>query len=129
MDDLIRDALSRYPTRPSDQDVEFSNGMEFRIVMNGHQDSKIMVDSHYDLFYYQYGETLNMIDRLDYPERPDNGIFHDIHYCVNKPFYLPEQGIQKTLDRFHTGYLKWGVSDPESLHFDSNADIYGVHQK
>jgi hypothetical protein len=112
-------------TRPSDEDIEFSTGMEFRIEINGPEESRIMVDSHYDLFYYQYGETLNMIERKDYPGNLDNGIFHDIYYCVNRPLYLPEQEIQKPLDRFHTGSLKWGISDPVSSNFDSNADIFG----
>ncbi len=112
-------------TTPNDDKIYFSSGMEFRIDIQDRDGSKIMVDSHYDMFYYQYAEELSMMDELEYPKQPDNGIFHDIHYCVNKPTYLPEQEVLLPLDKFDTGHLKWGNSDPISPYYDSNADILG----
>ncbi len=112
-------------TAPSDEPFEFSSGIEFRIDVRGPDHSKMMVDSHYDFFYYQYAEQLELMEKRDYPSTPDNGIFHDIYYCVNRPLYLPETDSWRPLDRFHTGNLKWGTWDPSVPDFDSNADIQG----
>jgi hypothetical protein len=110
---------------PLDDGITFSTGMDFRINITGPDTSKVMIDSNYDIFHYMYANLLGMIPIENHRQEKDNGIFTDIYYCINRELFYPELNETRPLEKFNTGHLRWGISDPISNEFDSNADIHG----
>ncbi|RXJ02772.1 hypothetical protein DS745_05535 [Anaerobacillus alkaliphilus] len=99
-------------------------GIDFVVEFNGLESTRIVVDSYYDIFYYMYGEGLNMIPRLDYPSQKNNGIFHPIEYVISKKMTIPTTGEIIPFTSYETGLLRHGTADPASDQFDSLSDFY-----
>ena len=96
---------------------------DFVAELSGPKESRIMVDSYYDSFYYQYGELLNMIPRLSYASKKDNGIFHPIRLALNKEFTIPSTMKKYPFQSYETGKLEVGNGNPASKEFNSLTDI------
>lgn len=105
------------------QEIDFKSGIDFTIELNGPDKSRILVDSYYDLFYYQYGKTLKMIPEVNYADEKNNGIFHPIRLALNKEMILPEGGRKVPFQSYETGKLKFGTGNPDDEGFDSLTDI------
>ncbi|WP_043931423.1 hypothetical protein [Bacillus sp. EB01] len=98
-------------------------GVDFKIDLAGENDSRIMVDSYYDPFYYLYGEKLGMIRKKPYASKKDNGIFHPIMLALNKKMTHPiTKEILKFTD-YEAGKLSYGNANPASKEFNSLTDI------
>ena len=106
-----------------DVEVNTDFGVDFVIELQGPGHSRILVDSHYDPFYFQYGKTLKMIPVENYPEKNNNGIFHPIRLALNKEMTLPADGRRLPFQSYETGELKYGTGDPQDEKFDSLTDI------
>lgn len=98
-------------------------GVDFIVELSGPGKSRILVDSYYDPFYFQYGKTLKMIPEMEYVEQKDNGRFHPIRLALNKELNLPADGRKIPFQSYETGILKYGTSNPSDKEFDSLTDI------
>ncbi|WP_102261672.1 hypothetical protein [Mesobacillus jeotgali] len=105
------------------QEVDPDSGIDFMIELKGPDESRILVDSYYDLFYYQYGKNLKMIPEVNYADEKNNGIFHPIRLALNKEMILPEDGRKVPFQSYETGKLKFGTGNPDDESFDSLTDI------
>ncbi|WP_042462849.1 hypothetical protein [Neobacillus dielmonensis] len=103
--------------------VQTNFGIDFLINLTGPKNSRIMVDSYYDPFYYQYAELLNMIEKQPYARQKDNGVFHPIRLALNKTITIPSSNTVIPFQDYETGVLKFGSADPDSNDFDSLTDI------
>ncbi|MEH7444793.1 hypothetical protein V7201_20970 [Bacillus sp. JJ1122] len=98
-------------------------GVDFVIELAGPDQSKLLVDSYYDPYYFQYGKTLKMIPEQKYAERNNNGIFHPIMLTLNKEMTLPGENGKIPFESYETGILKYGTANPSDEKFDSLTDI------
>lgn len=107
----------------SDIEVNADFGVDFMVKLEGPDKSRILVDSHYDAFYFQYGKTLKMIPEESYAQSNNNGIFHTIRLALNKEMTLPADGRKIPFQSYETGILKFGTANPADENFDSLTDI------
>ncbi|WNF23935.1 hypothetical protein [Mesobacillus jeotgali] len=105
------------------QEMDSEQGIDFIIELKGPEKSRILVDSYYDLFYYQYGKTLKMIPEVKKADEKNNGMFHPIRLALNKEMVLPESGRKVPFQSYETGKLELGTGNPEDESFDSLTDI------
>lgn len=103
--------------------VSTAFGADFAVELKGPEQSRVLVDSYYDPFYYQYGRMLKMIPEQKEAERNNNGIFNPIRLALNKEMILPATKETLPFQSYETGILKFGTANPADAKFDSLADI------
>jgi hypothetical protein len=107
--------------------VDTENGVDFLIKLTGPKDSRIMVDSYYDSFYYQYAAILHMVQSAPYANKKDNGVFNPIRLALTKQLTIPSSKTVIPFQDYETGALKYGNGNPDSNDFNSLTDV-GVSQ-
>lgn len=107
----------------NDKEILADFGVDFIVEIKGPDHSRILVDSYYDVFHYQYGKTLKMIPEKDYANQKNNGIFHPIRLALNKEMTLPSDGRKIPFQSYETGALRFGSANPSDENFDSLTDI------
>ncbi|MCU4742792.1 hypothetical protein [Natronoglomus mannanivorans] len=108
---------------PFETDLSTSDGVDFLVHLAGPDDSRVLVDSYYDTFYYQYGEELDMIPERDYADEVDNGRFHRSRLALSKERSVPDQDEGIEFDYYETGRLRYGIGDPDASEYDSLTDV------
>lgn len=107
-----------------DENITFDRPIDFLIKIQGKDDSRILVDAYYDHFYYVYSKKLKMQEEDKSFEVNDSGIFNKIYLCLNRPLYLPEDKRELPLQKYETGKLMYGITNPNSEEYNSLADHY-----
>lgn len=107
-----------------DGTLKFSRDADFIIVVDGKDNTKILVDSYYDSFYYMYAEQLKMIDKVPKYSIKHNGIFKPMNLCLSREFALPEDNVVMPFSQYETGKLKYGIANPKDKNFNSLSDFY-----
>jgi hypothetical protein len=95
--------------------VKTDFGIDFLIKLTGPKSSRILVDSYYDSFYYQYAEMMNMLDKRSNANQKDNGVFNPIRLALNKSLTIPSTGKVIPFQDYETGVLKFGNANDDSL--------------
>jgi hypothetical protein len=90
-------------------------GVDFLIKLTGPKSSRILVDSYYDSFYYQYAELMNMIAKQPNANQKDNGVFNPIRLALNKSLTIPATHTVIPFQDYETGVLKFGNANRDSL--------------
>lgn len=103
--------------------VATENGIDFLIKLTGPKDSRMMVDSYYDSFYYQYAKLLHMVKEEPYASQKDNGVFNPIRLALNKQLTIPSTKMVIPFQDYETGALKFGNANPNSKDYNSLTDI------
>ena len=98
-------------------------GIDFLVKIAGSDQSRILVDSYYDTFYYQYAHLLKMIEEQPYVKQKNNGVFHPIRLALNKELMIPTTKEIIPFESYETGKLKFGNANPNNTNFDSLTDI------
>lgn len=111
-------------TNPFNPNITTDSGTDFVIHIKNKEDSKIYVDSYYDVHYYQYGKLLDMIPLNKDYEMHNSGNFNSIKLALNKGITIPATGEEIPFEDYETGILRYGNGNPESKDFDSLADYY-----
>lgn len=112
-------------TIPINQQVKINTnyGIDFLIKLQGPNNSRILVDSYYDTFYYQYGKLLKMIPEEPYASQKNNGVFNPIRLALNKKQTIPSTKEVIPFQDYETGVLEYGSANPASKNFNSLTDI------
>lgn len=105
------------------ESIETNYGVDFLVKLAGPEQSKIMVDSYYDPYYFQYAHQLNMIKQEPYANQKNNGVFHPIRLALNKELTIPSTNTIIPFEGYETGTLKFGTSNPIDKEFGSLTDI------
>jgi hypothetical protein len=103
--------------------IKTENGIDFLVKLMDESSSRILVDSYYDPFYFQYGQMLKMIEPAAYSNRKNNGIFHPIRLALNKELVVPSTNKKYPFHAYETGKLLFGDGNPEHEEFNSLTDI------
>lgn len=106
-----------------DNEVSFDFATDFKLELPNPEEARLVVDSYYDVFYYQYGEDLEMIASNDYANQKDNGVFHPIRLALNKELTIPTKDIILPFESYETGKLLLGNGNPASEDYNSLTDI------
>ncbi|WP_406242486.1 hypothetical protein ACF3M2_20050 [Tissierella carlieri] len=111
-------------TNPYNQNILMESGSEFIIQIKDIGDSRVVVDSYYDSYYYQYGKLLNMLPSNPLFENKDNGLYNPIKLALNKEIVIPKTKQKIPFNDYETGLLRHGNGNPDSQDYDSLADYY-----
>lgn len=107
----------------ANEQFRFANGVDFLVNLK-ESESRVLIDSYYDFYTYQYGIQSDFIEPK--PEVPikNSGEFNSIHYALNKEYYLPTEDRTIPFEYYETGKLKEGNGNPESEDYDSLTDYH-----
>ncbi|WP_297426325.1 hypothetical protein [Clostridium sp.] len=110
----------------NDYNLTFSRPADMVVVLDKKNDSRIVTDSYYDVFYYMYAKKLKMIDENPSYEKKNSGIFNPMYLCLNRSLYLPEDKTTIPLQKYETGKLVQGDGNPDHKDYNSLTD-YAVN--
>ncbi|WP_162989742.1 hypothetical protein [Natronorubrum halophilum] len=108
---------------PLNTALQTNEGVDFLVHLAGPEDSRVLVDSYYDTFYYLYGEDLEMIPEVEYAGERDSGEFHEIELALSRELYIPSLEETIEFESYETGKLRFGNGDPELEQYDSLTDV------
>lgn len=106
-----------------DMAIDFDRPSDFLIIIDGREESKILVDAYYDSFYYIY-RSLNMLEANKAYETKNSGIFNPMYLALNRSLFLPEDKRELPLSKYETGKLTYGIGNPKDKKYNSLADFY-----
>ncbi|MFR5875044.1 MAG: family 2 glycosyl transferase [Eubacterium sp.] len=104
--------------------VSFSEYADFVIQINGKDNSRILCDAYYDVFYYLYGEQYKVVPLNNKYEKKNSGIFNTMKMCLGYEMEIPSTKQKIPFESYETGKLEFGISDPESKDYYSLSDFY-----
>ncbi|TJY44596.1 hypothetical protein E5161_02575 [Cohnella pontilimi] len=99
---------------------------DFSIELAGPGRSRVLTDSYYDPFEFQYGHELRMVPLPDTAGTRNNGRWNPIRLALNKELVIPDrQGEDRVrpFESYETGELRYGNGNPEAADYDSLADV------
>ncbi|CAM3058002.1 hypothetical protein [Sporolactobacillus spathodeae] len=99
--------------------VHYSGGSEFVLYLDNKNNSRILVDSYYDMFYYQYTH-LNLLKKQPYGGKDNTGIFNPEKLVLNK---VDPKSANNPLT-YETGKLTFGNGNPDSKNYNSLSDYF-----
>ena len=123
IDSIPNQGNSTYPK----YNVIFNRLADFVIEINGNQNSRVLVDSYYDSFYYLYAKQLKLIEPNPAYEKKNSGIFNPEYLTLNKEIYLPVDKRTIPFSNYETGKLLFGNGNPLSKDYNSLADFMVVN--
>lgn len=105
------------------EDKTLSAPADFMIVIDGKDNTQILVHSYYDLYQYEYDKYDKEIKTTDEIKQPDNAIFQPIYYLVERELVLQDRAEIIPLQKFPAGQLVFGTSDFDSKEYNSLTDF------
>lgn len=105
--------------------TRFSESADFLLVINGRENTRILVDAYYDLFHYEYAVQRGVFDRNSSFSVPGSGIYNTINMFLSNEMTLPLTGQINPAKSYESGLLRFGINNPENVEYDSMADFYG----
>ena len=106
------------------QGAAYDRAADFLIVLNGPDNSTMLVDPYYDVFQYQYSVQTSLVDPIDHQSEKNSGSFVPIYAALSRALVLPETGESIPFSKFDAGHLTYGISDPNNAAFHSLSDFY-----
>lgn len=103
--------------------VQTNYGIDFLVKLTGSKDSRILVDSYYDPFYYEYAKMLHLTPEQPNASKKDNGVFDPIRLALDKGGIIPASQAKIPFRYYETGRLKYGDANPAHKDFDSLTDV------
>ncbi|MCM1183384.1 MAG: family 2 glycosyl transferase [Roseburia sp.] len=104
-------------------DSTFERAADFVLVMDGKEDSRLLVQSYYDRYLYEYDKYDRDIQATAETREPDNAVFRPIFHLLERELVLQDRAEIIPLQRFESGHLVFGNSDYDSEEYNSLADF------
>ena len=108
------------------ENLKFQNPAGECIIIDGKDNSRILVDAYYDVFYRQYSLLgyLGIIERNKLFERNNSGIFNPVNLVLRRALDFPLTRKHLAPSFYETGKLTHGNSNPEAEDYNSLADFF-----
>ena len=97
-------------------------GIQTLLRMAGGGDSRMLVNSGYDQFTYQWAYDSGYLPRPDASRDPSAGDFLPWKLALSRPLFLPQTEERVPFDDVEVGRMTEGITDPSSPEFDNLAD-------
>ncbi len=113
-------------------DIRFSNEADFLVIVNGKDESRVMVQKRYEALRSTYSDVVYSENAYDEEHIPDKAtpefvnidMFYDVKYTIVPAILnVTYESMEKEPFVFETGNLRYGNANPESADFDSLADF------
>ncbi len=110
-------------TECKDKNLSFDKNCDFLLEINGEQNTRILCDEYVDLFKFKYYVQKNVFGNV--ASLADNtGKYNKIQMIVANEMYLPDDDKTIPPQSYETGLLRYGIANPDSEQFNSQADFY-----
>lgn len=109
--------------KSNDTGVSFDKAADFLIQIKGKDNTRILVDSYYDSFYFLYGEQYKMLPAVGDIRTRDSGRFFPMRMCFGYEMTVPPENTLIPFKSYETGKLLYGNSNPSSKDYRSLADF------
>ena len=108
--------------------LTFDRAADFLVVLDGAEDSQVLVQERYDCLRAMYGRKVDGIDSYEFPPAADTPDFVPIRLILQlSPVYLGEEQTELALPTYETGRLTMGSGNPDSEDYNSLTDFcYGA---
>jgi len=116
--------LDQGNTKMNSTGATFDKAADFVISINGKDNSRIVVDSYYDSFYYLYGEQYKMIDLNPNATLKNSGAFNNMLMCFGYEMTIPVTNVVVPFKSYETGKLQFGNANPNSDDYKSLTDFF-----
>lgn len=105
--------------------VKFDRDADFVIVLNGKDNSRIMVQERYEVLRSTYSKDIYKYDTYFKKNIPDKNSpkFVNIDLILRTAIALSPETKETVAESYETGKLLYGNANPESEEFDSLADF------
>ena len=103
--------------------VSFSDYADFVLQINGKDNTRMLCDAYYDVFYYLYGSQYKMTPLNSEYEKKNSGIFNKMNMCLGYEMEIPSTKQKIPFESYETGKLVYGISNPDSKEYNSLADF------
>lgn len=102
----------------------FSENVDFLLVIDGSDQTRLLTDSYQDLFYHTYSYEKGVFERDLDLEQPQTGKYVPIRQFLSNEIVLPQSGQTIAPQYTESGLLTYGITDPDSSQYHSLADFY-----
>lgn len=108
--------------------LSFSQPVDFLLVLNGKNNTRLLTDAYDDLFYYQYCVTKQVFSASQGIPLQNSGVFNPIRMFLSNEIVLPVNGQRIAPQSYEAGKLRFGNTNPKSSSYDSLADFDFANQ-
>lgn len=108
------------------ENVKFSRPADFLVILDGEENSRILVQKRYDIFSVVYAESFGQLNPQMEPPGRDTPEFVNIYMALQVALEDPELREDVTgwkPQRFETGKLTMGNGNPDSPDYNSVSDF------
>lgn len=102
----------------------FSSPADFVMIIDGKENSQMLVHSYYDLYQFEYDKHDKEIKTTEQMKQSDNDLFQLIYFFVERELILQDRAEIIPVQKFPAGKLVYGISDYDSEEYNSIADFY-----
>lgn len=105
------------------QNTVFQRAADFVLVLDGKEHTRLLIDPYYDPNYKLYGQGLFSADELSAYAKSASGVYQVVRQVICNQMRMPATGQTVPTQFWNTGVLRYGISNPDSIAFDSLADF------
>ncbi len=108
-------------TKSEEHNINFARAADFLIVIDGKNNSRILVQERYNTIEAMFGYELYNRNSYVNPPAIDSSKFQTIDMIIR---YVGNTiNYEKSLDKYETGKLTYGNANPDSKYYNSLADF------
>lgn len=104
--------------------LRFDKPVDFVMVLEGKENSQLLVQSYYDRYQYEYDKYDKEIQTTNEMKKPDNTLFQPIYFLMERELVLQDRVEVIPLQKFAAGKLVFGTNDYDLEEYNSLADFY-----
>lgn len=103
--------------------LSFTEAVDFILVVNGENNTRLLSDSYEDLFKFMYSVEKEVFPLDKYPVKK-SGEYNTIKQFLSNEIILPLTNVKIAPKLYESGLLQYGIGDPNYKNFNSLADFY-----
>ena len=104
-------------------DLTFERPCDFVIVLDGQDNSRVMVQERYEVLHAMFLRETEDIDAFLDPPDEDTPLFKEIRLMLQTATPLLTGNWEASAETYETGLLEYGNANPEDAEFNSLADF------
>lgn len=110
--------------RSADPALSFTNDCDFLLVLDGKENSELLVQERYDPVRATYGDIYYGINPHISPPKKDSSVFTKIYLPLSmRNQTLSDSSDLERKEKHETGKLRYGNANPTDANFDSLSDF------
>ena len=102
--------------------LSFNKNCDFLLEIRGRGQTRLLCDEYYDVFGYKYGVLKKVFEQNSLLK--NSGRFNKINTFTSNEMYLPDDDVTLPPKYYESGALKYGIANPNSDDYCSQADFY-----